>query len=58
MLTRFIRIQLILFTILTFIALIVLGWYYLRLPSVVGHRPVQAVRGSAALGWPVLARPT
>ena len=36
MLTRFIKIQLILFTILTFIALIVLGWYYLRLPSLVG----------------------
>jgi phospholipid/cholesterol/gamma-HCH transport system substrate-binding protein len=35
-LTRFIRIQLILFTILTLIALIVLGWYYLRLPSLVG----------------------
>ena len=36
MLTRFIRIQLLLFTILTIIALIVLGVYYLRLPSVVG----------------------
>lgn len=36
MLTRFIRIQLILFTILTLIALIVLGWYYLRIPSLVG----------------------
>ena len=36
MLTRFIKIQLILFTILTMIALIVLGWYYLRLPSLAG----------------------
>lgn len=36
MLTRLIRIQLIVFTILTIIALVVLGWYYLRLPSVVG----------------------
>jgi phospholipid/cholesterol/gamma-HCH transport system substrate-binding protein len=35
-LTRFIKIQLILFAILTFIALIVLGWYYLRIPSLVG----------------------
>ena len=36
MLTRFIKIQLVLFTILTIIALIALGWYYLRLPSVAG----------------------
>jgi phospholipid/cholesterol/gamma-HCH transport system substrate-binding protein len=36
MLTRFIRIQLLLFTILTIVALLVLGVYYLRLPSVVG----------------------
>lgn len=36
MLTRFIRIQLLLFTILTIIALLVLGVYYLRLPSVMG----------------------
>ena len=33
MLTRFIKIQLVLFTILTIIALVVLGWYYLRIPS-------------------------
>lgn len=33
MLTRFIKIQLVLFTILTIVALIVLGWYYLRIPS-------------------------
>ncbi|WP_006242646.1 MCE family protein [Mycolicibacterium tusciae] len=36
MLTRFIKIQLVLFTILTVIALTVLGWYYLRIPSLVG----------------------
>ncbi|BBY45028.1 MULTISPECIES: virulence factor Mce family protein [Mycobacteriaceae] len=36
MLTRFIRIQLVLFTILTIVALVVLGWYYLRIPSLVG----------------------
>ena len=36
MLTRFIKIQLVLFTILTIIALVALGWYYLRLPSLVG----------------------
>ena len=36
MLTRFIKIQLVLFTILTIIALVVLGWYYLRVPSLAG----------------------
>src|SRR6201998_893105 len=36
MLTRFIRRQLVLFGILTVVALLVLGWYYLRLPSLVG----------------------
>jgi phospholipid/cholesterol/gamma-HCH transport system substrate-binding protein len=36
MLTRFIKFQLVLFTILTIIALVVLGWYYLRVPSLVG----------------------
>lgn len=36
MLTRFIRIQLVLFSILTVIALAVLGLYYLRLPSLAG----------------------
>ena len=36
MLTRFIKIQLTLFTILTVIALLVLGIYYLRLPSEAG----------------------
>ena len=36
MVTRFIKIQLVLFTILTIIALVALGWYYLRLPSVAG----------------------
>jgi phospholipid/cholesterol/gamma-HCH transport system substrate-binding protein len=32
-LTRFIKIQLVLFTILTIIAIVALGWYYLRVPS-------------------------
>jgi phospholipid/cholesterol/gamma-HCH transport system substrate-binding protein len=36
MLTRFIKIQLVLFTVLTIIALTALGWYYLRLPAVAG----------------------
>ncbi len=36
MLTRFIKFQLVLFTILTIIAITVLGWYYLRVPSLVG----------------------
>lgn len=36
MLTRLIKVQLVLFTILTLIAVVVLGWYYLRLPSLVG----------------------
>jgi phospholipid/cholesterol/gamma-HCH transport system substrate-binding protein len=36
MLTRFIKIQLIVFSILTLIALTALGWYYLRLPAVAG----------------------
>lgn len=36
MLTRFIKFQLVLFTILTIIAVVVLGWYYLRIPSLVG----------------------
>ncbi len=36
MLTRFIRRQLIIFSILTVVAIVVLGWYYLRIPSLVG----------------------
>ena len=36
MLTRFIKIQLALFTLLTVIAIVALGWYYLRVPSLVG----------------------
>src|SRR5689334_10499341 len=36
MLTRFIKIQLIIFTILTVAAVAVLGLYYLRLPSLAG----------------------
>src|ERR1700752_2471324 len=36
MLTRFIRRQLVLFSILTVAAILVLGWYSLRIPSLVG----------------------
>ncbi|WP_099021410.1 MlaD family protein [Mycolicibacterium palauense] len=36
MLTKFVRTQLVLFTVLTVVALVVLGWYYLRLPSEAG----------------------
>src|SRR6202011_3647585 len=36
MLTRFIRIQLIVFAALTVTALVALGWYYLRIPSQLG----------------------
>jgi phospholipid/cholesterol/gamma-HCH transport system substrate-binding protein len=35
-LTRFIKNQLVVFTIVTVIAVIALGWYYLQIPSVVG----------------------
>ncbi|MDT5267580.1 MAG: phospholipid/cholesterol/gamma-HCH transport system substrate-binding protein [Mycobacterium sp.] len=36
MLTRLIKIQLVLFTVLTVLALVILGWYYLRLPALAG----------------------
>jgi phospholipid/cholesterol/gamma-HCH transport system substrate-binding protein len=36
MLTRFIRAQLVVFAALTVAALVALGWYYLRIPSLVG----------------------
>ena len=36
MLTPFIRRQLVLFSIMTVVALVVLGWYYLHLPALVG----------------------
>ena len=36
MLTWFIRVQLALFSILTLIALVALGWYYLEVPRLVG----------------------
>src|SRR6201988_209879 len=36
MLTRFIRMQLIVFAVLTVAALVALGWYYLRIPSQLG----------------------
>jgi phospholipid/cholesterol/gamma-HCH transport system substrate-binding protein len=36
MLTRMIRIQLVLFVIMTIVAVVALGWYYLRIPSLAG----------------------
>lgn len=36
MLTRFVKIQLVLFTILTIVAIVALGWYYLRVPTLLG----------------------
>ena len=36
LLTRLIKIQLVVFAILTVIALVALGWYYLRLPRLAG----------------------
>ena len=36
MLTRFIKFQLVLFAILTVLAIVILGWYYLRVPSLLG----------------------
>src|ERR1700758_5068743 len=36
MLTRAIRIQLVIFTIVTVLAIVILGWYYLRVPRLVG----------------------
>ncbi|ORW00297.1 virulence factor Mce family protein [Mycobacterium kyorinense] len=36
MLTRFIKRQLVLFSIITVVALVVLGWYYLRIPTLMG----------------------
>jgi phospholipid/cholesterol/gamma-HCH transport system substrate-binding protein len=35
-LTRFIRRQLVVFAVLTVVAIVVLGWFYLRIPSLVG----------------------
>src|SRR6476659_448856 len=36
MLTRFIKTQLVVFGVLTIVALLVLGWYFLRLPTLAG----------------------
>lgn len=36
MLTRAIKTQLVLLTVLAVIAVVVLGWYFLRIPSLVG----------------------
>ena len=54
MLTRFIKFQLILFTILTIIALVVLGWYYLRVPSLVGIGQYKLYADLPRVGRPVL----
>jgi phospholipid/cholesterol/gamma-HCH transport system substrate-binding protein len=35
-LTRFIKLQLVIFTVLTIVAVVALGWYYLRVPSLMG----------------------
>ena len=56
MLTRFIKIQLVLFTILTVIALAVLGLYYLRLPSLAGVGQYTLYAAAAALGRAVRDR--
>ncbi len=53
MLTRFIKIQLVLFTILTIIALVALGWYYLRLPSVAGIGQYKLYADLPAVRWPL-----
>ena len=50
MLTRFIWRQLILFSILSVITAIALGWYYLRIPSHGGDRPVHPEGGPARVG--------
>ena len=50
MLTRFIRIQLIVFAVLTVMALVALGWYYLRIPSQLGVGQYQLVAELPASG--------
>ena len=54
MLTRFIRIQLILFTIVTVLALVFLGWYYLQLPTLAGVGQYKLYADLPGLGWVVL----
>src|ERR1700737_3474555 len=50
MLTRLIRRQLVLFAILTVVALLVLGWYYMRIPSLVGIGQYQLTADLPASG--------
>ncbi len=50
MLTRFIKRQLVLFSILTVVALLVLGWYYLRIPTLVGIGQYQLTADLPASG--------
>ena len=50
MLTRFIRMQLIVFAVLTVAALIALGWYYLRIPSQLGVGQYQLIAELPASG--------
>ena len=58
MLTRFIKIQLVLFTILTVIAITVLGWYYLRIPSLVGIGQYELHARAASAPEACTPRPT
>jgi phospholipid/cholesterol/gamma-HCH transport system substrate-binding protein len=50
MLTRLIRMQLVLFAILTTVALVALGWYYLNLPALVGVGQYQLYANLPASG--------
>ncbi|REM77931.1 hypothetical protein [Mycobacterium tuberculosis] len=55
MLTRAIKTQLVLLTVLAVIAVVVLGWYFLRIPSLVGigrlNRPGMSGDSSSWKGW-------
>ncbi len=53
MLTRFIRMQLIVFAVLTLAALVALGWYYLRIPSQLGVGQYRLVAELPASGGSV-----
>jgi phospholipid/cholesterol/gamma-HCH transport system substrate-binding protein len=50
MLTRFLKRQLIVFGIMTVIAIVVLGWYYLRIPTLVGIGQYQLTADLPASG--------
>ena len=53
MLTRFVWRQLILFTMLSVVTAIALGWYYLRIPTAVGIGQYTLKVGPAHVGRPV-----